>query len=949
MAVTFEDFVRSSPALHPGVLPFALEPGALWLVLEGSLSIFLGPDSQGAPEAPYFVLQIQTGQAVVGMTSCAERRLYGQADSDTKLAHLQLADCPRDPGLQKVVESWLTALGGVAAGGLQASRKVRPIVAHKAMNVPEGGCMTSQQGVVWLPQQPGMLDFVGEAPAWAQACGHFPVATSYWLQARQATPLEGLAWEDWIQLDGVAQDLDNFHTVCIKRLVQRRAASRERHQQRLQEKASSERATLQQAMAGLTSVFQAESTMVTPEAGDPLLAACQQVGRALGVEIRDASTNDQPDTERLEAIARASRLLIRRVRLHDKWWRRDGGPLLARLEESGRPVAIIPAAGGYVLNDPGRRAVDETVAATLEGHAFAFYRTFPARPMRLFEVIRFGLFRSGSDLITMLVVLIGAALLSTILPILTGILFGSIIPQSLPGQLLPLVMALAVSALASASFEVTRGLAMLRFQGRSSAEVGAAITDRVLHLPLPFFRRFSAGNLAARAEALTSILQILTDLAVGTFMGGIVSLANFCLLFYFDPRLALTATLLALIAVLVTLFGGYRNLAYARSLNQLQNHLKGVVMQLLAGISKLRSTGSEKRAFAVWARGFAQQRQVEVAQRKLSNWLLVFNSAYPLIATMAIYASVASLKQGTVTTASFLAFNAAFGSFFSAFLSMGSSLLPLLNAVPLYEQALPILETEPECDPDKLDPGELSGALEVSQVSFGYSADGPRILHDISFKIAAGEFVAVVGSSGAGKSTVARLLLGLEKPSSGSVYYDGKDLAQLDTQALRRRMGVVLQNVQLLPGSIFSVIAGNHSSATVEQAWEAVRAVGMEAELKALPMGMQTWIGEGAGTLSGGQRQRLTIARAILSKPKILILDEATSALDNESQAIVTESLSQLTATRLVIAHRLSTIRQADRILVVHGGRIEQQGTFESLEAQPGVFRELVQRQMFAQ
>lgn len=229
------------------------------------------------------------------------------------------------------------------------------------------------------------------------------------------------------------------------------------------------------------------------------------------------------------------------------------------------------------------------------------------------------------------------------------------------------------------------------------------------------------------------------------------------------------------------------------------------------------------------------------------------------------------------------------------------------------------------------------------KLGFRYG-DGPEILKDVSFSIRPGGYIALVGPSGSGKSTLFRLLLGFEKPSSGSIYYDAQDLADLDLDALRRQLGVVLQSGQLASGDVFTNIVGT-SHLTLDDAWAAARMVGLDEDIEQMPMGMHTLIGEGASTISGGQRQRILIARAIAHRPRIIYFDEATSALDNRTQAIVTESLGKLKATRIVIAHRLSTVVNADRILVLQDGRIVQNGNYKKLLGEPGPFAELAKRQ----
>jgi ATP-binding cassette subfamily C protein len=337
--------------------------------------------------------------------------------------------------------------------------------------------------------------------------------------------------------------------------------------------------------------------------------------------------------------------------------------------------------------------------------------------------------------------------------------------------------------------------------------------------------------------------------------------------------------------------------------------------------------------------------------RSVENGLQVFNTAFPVVASMSIFAALALSfsgmpgEDGSLSTGSFLAFNAAFGQFVAASLQMASVVVSLLSIVPIYERAKPILETVPEVDLAKTNPGELTGAIELSHISFHYHADGPLILDDVSMHVGSGEFVALVGPSGAGKSSVFRLLLGFEAPDTGSVYYDRQDLATLDVQAVRRQTGVVLQNAQVLPGTVFENIVGS-APLTIEDATEAATMAGLAQDIEQMPMGMHTFIMEGGGTLSGGQRQRLLIARAVVGKPRILLFDEATSALDNRTQAHVSNSLEALHTTRVVVAHRLSTIVHADRIYVMDKGRVVQVGTYDELLNQDGLFVALARRQL---
>jgi ATP-binding cassette subfamily C protein len=382
-----------------------------------------------------------------------------------------------------------------------------------------------------------------------------------------------------------------------------------------------------------------------------------------------------------------------------------------------------------------------------------------------------------------------------------------------------------------------------------------------------------------------------------------------------------------------------------RTLSELQGYIAGLVSQFILAIAKLRVAGAERRAFARWAEQFSIQKQRAAQAETVGNNMAVWNAAFPILVTMAIFAAAISGGSARLPTGAFLAFTAALTQMVFAMVTLGTTCTQVTSVVPLYERARPILRTPPEVDEIRRHPGELAGAITVDHVSFRYRPDERLALDDVSLHIQPGEYVALVGPSGSGKSTVLRLLLGFERPGTGAISYDGQNLATLDVREVRRQLGVVLQNSALMTDDIFHNIIGS-SALTIEDAWEAARLVGVAEDIQQMPMGMYTLVSEGGGAFSGGQRQRILLARAIVQKPRILFLDEATSALDNLTQAVVAESLARIQATRVSIAHRLSTIMKADRIYVLVGGAIVQSGTYAELMRQPGVFADLAQRQL---
>jgi ATP-binding cassette subfamily C protein len=447
------------------------------------------------------------------------------------------------------------------------------------------------------------------------------------------------------------------------------------------------------------------------------------------------------------------------------------------------------------------------------------------------------------------------------------------------------------------------------------------------------------------AVRINQIRQAAARLLLSGLLGELFAVFNLALLFYFDARLALIACALMAAALAVTLVLSVKQVRLQRRLAEQQGRVAGFVLQILSGISKLRVAGAETLAFAMWARRFARQKQLAFDARRVGNQVAAFNGFFPVVIMAVLFGLMARGRPQALSTGEFLAFIAAFTSVVASLLVITGGLINILQLVPLFERMRPILQAAPEVAQSRPAPGVLAGRLELSRVTFRYSPDMPVVLDDVTLHVEPGEFIAIVGQSGSGKSTLLRLLLGFERPLSGVVQYDGKDLREFDVTAVRRQIGVVLQSSRLMPGDLFGNISGS-LPLTPDDVWQAARMAGIEEEIRALPMGIHTIIPPGGGGLSGGQQQRLLIARAIASRPRILLFDEATSTLDNRTQAIVGESLESLQATRIVIAHRLSTIVRADRIYVMENGRFVQTGTYRDLVDQPGPFRDLATRQL---
>jgi NHLM bacteriocin system ABC transporter ATP-binding protein len=537
-----------------------------------------------------------------------------------------------------------------------------------------------------------------------------------------------------------------------------------------------------------------------------------------------------------------------------------------------------------------------------------------------------------------------------LLPQCTAILIDQAIPDANHELLLQLGFGLLAAIVGGLIFQLAQGVALMRIETLVESSTQTALWDRLLSLGAPFFRQYSVGDLRERVAVMGSIRHQITGVVLRTLFTSTFALLNLTLLFYYSPTLALVATAVALLVGVVTIVLGSMTLRQVPPLQALEGKIFGLMVQLINGVAKLRVTGAEARAFAHWGKQYSHQQTLKLKKQQLEDTLLVFNQLLPIMSFLVLFGVAAeplgvTQLGGGLSTGTFLAFNVAFGSFIVGVTELSHTVLNSLVAIALWKRAKPILQAKPEVDSGQTEPGQLSGSITLSHITFRYRPDGAATLDDVTIEVRKQEFIAIVGPSGSGKSTLFRLLLGFETPQVGQVYYDGQDLRGLNIHSVRRQLGVLLQNSRTSTASIFENIAGN-ALITMDEAWDAAHYAGLADEISAMPMGMHTVVSEGGSNLSGGQRQRLLIARSLALKPRILLFDEATSALDNRTQAIVSESLERLQITRIVIAHRLSTIRNADRIYVLQAGRIVQHGRFEALIEQDGVFRQLMQQQM---
>ncbi|MFG2714324.1 NHLP bacteriocin export ABC transporter permease/ATPase subunit [Streptomyces goshikiensis] len=938
-----------SPVDRTGTRGLSLEgPLVLWLVVDGELDLFAIDAAQAGPW--HFLGRLEAGTLLLGPPEGPEHTLLGRPLRGCRLRRIELRELYHPGyGAQGVAEEggsgwqhWhadhgqnggadgaLSPLEGAFALGI--GRGLRVLYQAPLDSRATTGPGRADDDVLWMQISPGSVRY----GAVYEGHGHGEDTAGTLL-------VDAAMWQGMVdQQYRLLYALDHWIEQLERTHEDRTAAGIE----------AGEAARTQADRALLASIDRSGRHPHRGAEDDATFAVCRAVAREAGITVSApggagaASGRMDP----VERIASVSRIRTRVVKLGGRWWLENSGPLVGRREEDGTPVALLWRRGGYEAVDPAtgtRERLGKANEAAFEPSAVMFYRPLPEGRLGLLRLLRFSVHGTGKELRGIVLGGLVAVGLGALVPVATGRVLGEYVPEAEDSLITQTALALIATSVVSAVFMLLQNVSLLRMEGRIEATLQPAVWDRLLRLPTNFFTGRSTGELAGAAMGISAIRRVLAGIGPVAVQAGSVAAINLVLLFLYSAALALAAVAMLLAIAAVFLGLGLWQLRYQRQLIKLGNKLNNQAFQTLRGLPKLRVAAAESFAYAAWAREFARTRELQQRIGRIKNVITVLNAVYLPLCTLVMFMLLAGPARGSMSAGEFLTFSTAVTMMLASVTQLTGALVSAAAVQPMFEQIQPLLRETPEVCGTSIRPGVLSGAIEVKKLSYRYSDDGPLVLDDVSFQVRPGEFVAIVGASGCGKSTLLRLLIGFDKPLSGSVLYDGQDLAALDQAAVRRQCGVVLQNGQPFSGSILDCICGAETF-SLQEAWEAAAMAGLDEDIRAMPMGMHTMLSDGGGTVSGGQRQRLMIAQALIRKPRVLLLDEATSALDNEAQRVVIESTRALRATRIVIAHRLSTVMDADRVIVMSQGRVVQQGPpAELLAATGGLFHELVRRQI---
>ncbi len=953
-----------------GNCPVSLhDSDSVWFVQDGVVDLFMIESRDGVDRAaPQHLIRLRKGNLIPNV----QRDEYKDEEGTTSLslickglpsAHLKQLSTEslahaKTQEIAQQIDSWIANVTDALSRFVTRPPRPTAFADSDTQESMHPCTLSVRRGVVWVstPSQGSSLfmDMVDQTELSLDS--HEPVVPltrTSWLSVLEDVTIVSRSTETLLREGALFSALTSFHiaTFHMERLNRRLAVVDEANLER--ERATSRRFAERIARSGLLNLYE-QSTELERQAEHTALAdALKVIGRHNGIQFHTSANPVAPDSSiELSDVLDASGVRARKVHLDvsNKWWSKDSTALLGFHRENDRPVALIPTIfGSYRQFDPvNQKSVRLTRerALNLKDEAWMFYQPLPSRSVGPTDLLKTAFHSSGTDVLKLVL----TGLLGGMVRLLPALALGLVATHLVTGgsyqALYAVAIALAVIGVIATLLQIMQSNSFMRFEGRAASRLEAAFWDRLMRLPSEILHSQPSGDLAMSGMTFQNLRDGVQGVIANSLLSILFLLPVFGVVFFYDSTLGVCVLGFSLVSLLVTIYLGIRQISPHGKMIRAVRQVAGLLFEIIGGISKLRVENAEGSAFAMWAQEYRELKQAEIEVGTLEGHARAFGVALPFVAAGLLILAVMTLGDSTLPIGDFLIIYVVFIVFQGAIARFGESFGTVVAILPAFDQMRPLLRTTPEDETSGEPVDSLRGDILFDRISFRYDSDGPLILNDVSIRARPGEFIAIAGESGAGKSTLFRLALGLERPTAGAVYYDGRDLRHLNLKQVRRQIGSVPQSVQLHPQDLWDNIVAHREEPAVDEVWQVARAASIEQEIKAMPMGMMTMVGDGRSVVSGGEGQRVSIARALLGSPRVMLLDEATNWLDNESQAEVMQNLALLTSTRIVIAHRLSTLQQADRIYVLKAGKTVQSGTFEELMDLGGEFRDLVKRQI---
>lgn len=674
------------------------------------------------------------------------------------------------------------------------------------------------------------------------------------------------------------------------------------------------------------------------------LGVINAILKSFGIKNDIQESNAQTVYELLESTMQPYGIMYRTVELTDSWYEDAFGTYLGTLTD-GRLVALIPGKKGYsyidnVMKKPVR--IDSKNASLINKNAICLYRPLPQKKLNFKDLLDY--FLKGihiSDVVKMCMYTLIGALASLLIPMTNSYIYNELVYLNTPYLLIFVFLTMGLTYFFVFILNQMKMIVFGNFGIKIGAEMNTAVMMRLISLPVTFFKNYS-GKLTKWIAIMKSLSATIVQITLSVIFGLVMCLVYLCRMITSSKDMAGMMLVFFLIQVIFTAFAAKAYSYQTRKQYEAMAEEEGFVYSMLSGMQKIRISGAENRVFANWVDRYGKVASLSYKPPLIVAFYKPINGIVSVAMTIVSYFLAYRLGM---SGADFMVFASIYGMLCGAMTILTESLFQFSNIPSGLDVVKPFLEEEPEIYENKKTVNKLSGGVQLRHVKFRYEQNSPWIMDDFSLDISPGSYVAIVGKSGCGKSTLIRLLLGFEKPDGGIICYGNHNIEDVDIRSIRRRIGIVMQDAELFPGTIRYNISINSPGCGDDKIWKAAQMAGIAETIENLPMRLETIISGNGGGLSGGQKQRIAIARALISDPDMIIFDEATSALDNVSQKAVIDSLDKLKCTRIVVAHRLSTIRTCDRVVMLDKGKIIEDGTYDELIVKDGEFAKLVKRQ----
>ena len=950
------------------------DPNYFWIVERGSVNVFLVELIKGVEQSkrqhlicrregqmlPAVALNSDAGESDKSQFNVIAKGLPG---TQLKRVPIALLGEVEPAELAPQINSWIAEITDALSRFVPQPPRPTALVKPVAGIVDLKPCILSaQQDIVWISSRPPktslFMDVVDETecmlPA-TQESSWTPLTRSSWLSIFNAVSVECQSTESMIRQGLLPGALNVFNHLVLemKRINRGLALVDEANLERA--RTSSRRTVQKKARQELFNLYNLKDGSYESDTSKNLINALFSVGQFEGLTFKiPKRTGPSQPALKLSDILDSSGVRCRQVFLkkEDKWWRMDAGALLAFKKDDEQPIALLPRLfGGYRIVDPQRQQtkfLTQKRAEKIAHKAWMFYPQLPPKGALPSDILRVALKGSSGAIMR----LVSAGILKGLVVLASALALGFMIHHLATGGsttgLYVLFASLSLVGLIAALLNISQDRALYRLSTRALARLEATFWDRILRVPQNRLPNHSVGDLAMSSMIFQQMRSGAEGIIAHSVLLTLFLIPPLAFTLFYDFALGLTAFSFSFVALGIAIFLGYRQISPQIRFMTASRSVTGRLFQIINGIAKLRVELAEGSAYAVWAEEYRNQKLAEIDLGQRKSHSQAFATSLPFFAAGTLFLVIAadSRSQSIHQLVDFMIVFVLFLTFQSALSRFSISCGELAASLPAFRQLNPVIKAEPEIEEQGEPIDFLGGHLLFDKVSFRYDADGPLILDDVTIEACPGEFVAIAGESGAGKSTLFRLALGLDRPLVGAVLYDGRDLQNLNLKQVRRMIGAVPQAIRLHPQDIWDNVVMHQVGISYDEVWEATRLAGIEKQLKAMPMGFMTAVGTSGLMLSGGESQRISLARALLGNPRIVLLDEATNWLDNVGQAEFMENLSMLMATRVVIAHRLSTLEKADRIYVLEGGRVAQIGNYHELASTEGLFKKLIQRQV---